>query len=54
MMLNLLLNHSPAFVIGELMLALSLGLFGVALVEAVREKYAIRVPAARTRDRSTH
>jgi hypothetical protein len=53
-MLNLLLNHSPPFVLGELMLALSLGLFGVALVEAVREKYAIRVLAAMARDRSTH
>jgi hypothetical protein len=48
------LNHSPPFVIGELMLALSLGLFGVALVGAVRDRYAIRVPAARMRDRSTH
>jgi hypothetical protein len=53
-MLNFLLNHSPAFVAGELILALSLGLFGVALVEAVRERYAVRVPAARIRDRSTH
>jgi hypothetical protein len=34
------------------MLALSLGLFGVAFVAAVRERYAIRVPAARIRDRS--
>ena len=46
-MLNLLLNHSPAFVIGELMLALSLGLFGVALVGAVRDRYSVRVPVAR-------
>jgi hypothetical protein len=53
-MLNILLNHSPAFVIGELILALSLAMFGVALVGAVREKYAIRVPAERMRDRSTH
>lgn len=53
-MLNLLLNHSPVFVIGELILALSLGMFGVALVGAVRERYAIRVPAARISDRSTH
>lgn len=53
-MLNLLLNHSPAFVIGELMLALSLGLFGVALVGTVRDRYSIRVPVARTRHRSTH
>jgi hypothetical protein len=53
-MFDLLLNHSPPFVIGELMLALSLGLFGVALVGAVRDRYAIRVPAARIRDRSTH
>ena len=53
-MLNLLLNYSPAFVIGELMLALSLGLFGVALVGAVRDRYSVRVPVARIRDRSTH
>ena len=46
-MLNLLLNYSPAFVIGELMLALSLGLFGVALVGAVRDRYSVRVPVAR-------
>ncbi len=53
-MLNLLLNHSPTFVIGELVLALSLGMFGVALVGAVREKYAIRIPVARIRNRSMH
>ena len=29
-MLALLLNHSPAFLTGELLLGLSLGLFGVA------------------------
>jgi hypothetical protein len=52
-MLTILLNHSPAFVIGELMLALSLGMFGFALVATVREKYSVRVPAARIRDRST-
>lgn len=51
-MLDLLLDHSPAFLAGELMLGLSLGMFGVALAEAVRDKYAIRIPA-KTRDRST-
>jgi len=50
-MLELLLNHSPAFLVGELMLGVSLGMFGVALAEAVRDRYAIRVPA-KTRDRS--
>ena len=53
-MLNLVSNYSPVFVIGELMLALSLGLFGVALVGTVRDRYSIRVPVARTRRRSTH
>jgi F0F1-type ATP synthase assembly protein I len=48
-MLDLLLNHSPAFLVGELMLGLSLAMFGVALAEVVRDKYAIRVPA-KTRD----
>ena len=52
-MLDLLLNHSAAFLAGELMLGLSLGMFGVALAEAVRDKYAVRVPVAKTRDRST-
>jgi hypothetical protein len=52
-MLTLLLNHSPAFVIGEGMLALSLGMFGFALMGTVREKYSIRIPAARIRNRST-
>jgi hypothetical protein len=42
-MLELLLNHSPAFLVGELMLALSLGLFGVALARTVRERYTIRI-----------
>jgi hypothetical protein len=50
-MLALLLNHSPAFLTGELLLGLSLCLFGVALVSTVREKYSIRVPAAEIRDR---
>ena len=44
-MLDLLLNHSPAFLGGELMLALSLGLFGVALAGTVRERYSIRIPS---------
>ena len=52
-MLSLLLNHSPAFVIGELMLALSLGMFGFALVGTVREKYSIEVPGVRIRNRPT-
>ena len=51
-MLNLLLNHSPVFVGGELMLALSLGLFGVALSGTFRERYSIKIPLARIRDRS--
>jgi hypothetical protein len=41
--LDLLLNHSPAFLVGELMLAVSLGLFGVALAGTVRERYATRI-----------
>ncbi len=53
-MLDLLLNHSPVFVGGELMLALSLGLFGVALAGTVRERYSIRIPVERMRDRSPH
>jgi hypothetical protein len=44
-MLDLLLNHSPAFLGGELMLALSLGLFGVAWAGTLRERYAVRIPA---------
>lgn len=52
-MLDLLLNHSSTFLAGELMLGLSLAMFGVALADVVRDKYAIRVPA-KTRDRSTH
>ena len=43
-MLNLLLDHSPAFVVGELMLALCLGTFSVALVGAVRDNYLERSP----------
>jgi hypothetical protein len=50
-MLALLLNHSPAFLTGELMLGLSLCLFGVALVSTAREKYSVRVPAAKATDR---
>jgi hypothetical protein len=50
--LELLLDHSGTFLAGELMLGLSLGLFGVALAEAVRDRYAIRIPV-KTRDRST-
>jgi hypothetical protein len=51
-MLALLLNHSPAFLTGELLLGLSLVLFGVALVSTAREKYSIRVSAAEIRDRT--
>jgi hypothetical protein len=40
-MLDLLLNHSPPFLAGELTLGLSLGLFGVALAGTVRERYSI-------------
>ena len=50
-MLALLLNHSPAFLTGELMLGLSLGLFGVALVNTARQKYSVRVSATETTDR---
>ena len=35
-MLDLLLNYSPTFLVGEVMLALSLGLFGLALAGTVR------------------
>jgi hypothetical protein len=52
-MLNILLNHSPAFVIAEIILAVSLAMFAVALVGAVREKYAIRVPAESRKRQST-
>jgi len=52
-MLDLLLNHSPAFLAGEFMLGLSLGMFGVALADVVRERYAIRVPV-KTKIRSRH
>lgn len=48
-MLDLLLNHSPAFLGGEFMLGLSLLLFGVALAETVRERYSIRIPLPRPR-----
>jgi hypothetical protein len=50
-MLALLLNHSPAFLTGELFLGLALGMFGVALVGTAREKYSVRVPAAEIKDR---
>jgi hypothetical protein len=42
-MLDLLLNHSPTFLVAELVLALSLGLFGAALVGTARERYATRI-----------
>ena len=43
-MLNFVLDHSPAFVIGELLLALSLGMFAIAFANSLRERYAIQVP----------
>jgi hypothetical protein len=52
-MLNLVLDHSPAFVIGELLLALSLGMFAIAFANTVRERYAIQVPVAKTQSAST-
>ena len=51
-MLNLVLDHSPAFVIGELLLALSLGMFAIAFANTVRERYAIQVPVAKTQSPS--
>ena len=51
-MLNILLNHNPAFLIGELVLALSLAMFALALVVALRERYSVRAPATKTRLRS--
>jgi hypothetical protein len=50
-MFDLLLNHNPVFVGGELMLALSLGLFGVALTGTVRERYSLKIPVERMRGR---
>ncbi len=41
-MLDLVLNHSPAFVTGELALGLSLCLFGVALVGTMRDRYSVK------------
>jgi hypothetical protein len=52
-MLDLLLNHSPTFLVGEVVLALSLGLFGAALAGTVRERYAIRIRWREFRGRST-
>lgn len=52
-MFNILFDHSPTFVIGELILALSLGMFAFALVGAVRERYTMSVPEARVRGRPT-
>jgi hypothetical protein len=43
-MLNLLLDHTPAFVAGELILAVSLGTFGVSFLGALRERYSERYP----------
>ena len=52
-MLNLVLDHSLAFVIGELLLALSLGMFAIAFANTVRERHAIQVPVAKTKAPST-
>ena len=52
-MLDLLLNHSPVFVGGELLLALSLGMFGFALIGTIRERYSVRIPLASLRNRFT-
>jgi hypothetical protein len=51
-MLNLLLDHNPAFVVGELILALCLGTFVLALMGSVRERYSVVVKMARVRGRS--
>jgi hypothetical protein len=48
-MLDFLLNHSPVFVGGELLLGLSLGMFGVALANTVRERYTVWVPLTKSR-----
>jgi hypothetical protein len=47
-MLDFLLNHSPVFVGGELLLGLSLVMFGVALANTVRERYSLRVPLTKS------
>ena len=52
-MLNLVLDHSPAFVLGELLLALSLAMFAIAFANTIRERYAIQVPVAKTQNPST-
>ena len=52
-MVDLLLNHSPVFVSGELLLALSLGIFGFALIGAARDRYSVRIPLASMRNRFT-
>jgi hypothetical protein len=46
-MLDFLLNHSAVFVGGELMLAVSLAMFGAAAVGTLREKYSVKVPLSR-------
>jgi hypothetical protein len=42
--LDFLLNHSPVFVGGELMLAVSLAMFGAAAVGTLRERYSTKIP----------
>ena len=49
-MLSLLFDHSPAFIIAELLFGLAVATFVIALVGAVREKFA-NVPLARIRNR---
>jgi hypothetical protein len=48
--LDFLLNHSPVFVGGEVMLAISLAMFGVAAAGTVRERYSIKAPLRPTHD----
>jgi len=43
-MLDLLFDHTAAFLAGELILAASLATFAFALVGAVRERYSERYP----------
>jgi len=48
--LDFLLNHSPVFVGGEVMLAVSLIMFGAAAAVTVRERYSIKVPMRAAND----
>jgi ABC-type transport system involved in cytochrome c biogenesis permease component len=51
-MLKILLDHSPAFVVGELILALCLGTFVLALMGTMRERYSIKITLPRIRGQS--